>query len=216
MAVLLTSGELAEIISRFRSKNEDIDSLKAQLIGKLSNLISLSSLNCPMYLREDARQEITVCIYKDLDRIAKAYNSGEIKADLIVYFRRAFDIIAKKFRYTNRKADSKMVRIDDVFLELVVYPKTYEKSKLLKKVRHALEDFYASRYGQKAYATRASRFAYAILNGERPSRLSDNLQRFFSGNRYLAQQAYTTAIAIIKQILERYRDEVETVIENSN
>lgn len=166
-----------------------------------------------MYMRDDLKQEVRMMIYEDYDGILDKYLKGEV-IDLFSFVFKIIGNQALEFANKQKKIECKLVRLDDVELEPYFYPKTYKKTKLLKKVRKALEAFYQARYSVgSAYAKRASRFAYIFLDGKRPILETNNLAKFFGGNRALATQAYTTALIVIREVLKQNWEEVECILE---
>lgn len=213
MTVLLNSGDIAEVLNSWRSRKLTDEQGREKLTLMVEPLVCDVSNKFPMYMREDLRQEIRIRFFEsNAKRIYDDYRKGKT-SDLIGYTRRVLQLDAVDFSRKVSSADCRLVRIDDLKIELLVFPKTYERSKLIMKIRKALEAFYTNRYQTQGYANRASRFAYVMLKGERPIMATNNLQKFFGGNRLLAQQAYTTGLTIIRLIIERYREELECALE---
>jgi len=164
-------------------------------------IVEITSKKYPLYMREDLKQEIRLDFARKAPDLAQDFKQGGIK-DVMGYVFRMFTNSANDYAQAQNNIECKLVRIDDVYLEAAFFPKTYEKSKLIKKIRIALEHFYRMRYPEDGYAERASRFAYIMLSGKRPNMTTNNLQKFFNGNRIHAQLAYTTALIMIKRLLD--------------
>lgn len=163
-------------------------------------------------MREDLAQELRISFNDKFDRMYEQYKTGETK-DWLSYISGTLRHSAVDYHRKQKKVESKLVRIDDIVLELVIYPKTYEKSKLIAKIRKAIDAYYMNRYKNAAYARRASRFAYALLTGKRPAFMTNNLTKFFNGRRHHAQMAYTTALSIIRIVLQQHEEEVRCILE---
>jgi hypothetical protein len=159
----------------------------------------------PQYMREDILQESRMCLTLKAEGIAMELKGGRIK-DVMGYVYKTMLNAANDYAALQKSIDCKLVRIDDLQLEAAIYPKSYKRSKLIKKIKEALVHFYVSRYPEDGYAERASRFAYIMLEGKRPNMTTNNLQKFFNGRRIHAQLAYTTALIMIKKLLEMNGD----------
>jgi hypothetical protein len=168
-------------------------------------MTEMISKRFPQYMREDILQESRMCLTQKAEGIAMELKGGRIK-DVMGYVYKTILNAANDYAALQKSIDCKLVRIDDLQLEAAIFPKTYKKSKLLKKIREALEHFYSARYPEDGYGERASRFAFIMLEGKRPNLKTNNLQKFFNGNRVYAQLAYTTALIMIKRMLERHED----------
>lgn len=166
-----------------------------------------------MFIRDDLCQELRIGAFDRFKTFYGYYTNGRDN-NWVAFLSTALHNDSKNYLKTQKRIESKLVRIDDVSIELVVYPKTYEKTKLIAKIRKGVEAYYLSRYKNAAYAKRASRFAYAILNGQRPAFMTNNLQKFFKGNRHNAQQAYTTALTVIRMLLDAHKEEVQCILES--
>ena len=175
-------------------------------------IVSTVAKSYQLYLREDLAQELRLSCHNKFTDVYSNFKLGEVN-NWITFITTNLHNTAKDYCSKQKRIESKLVRIDDIQIELVVFPKTYEKSKLIAKIRKGVEAFYINRYKNAAYAKRASRFAYAILNGQRPVFMTNNLQKFFKGNRHNAQQAYTTALAVIRMLLEAHKEEVQCLLE---
>lgn len=208
MAVVLSSGQLAGALNTISEKKSK-DGIE-QFIALCEPLIKLSAGKYPLYMREDMKQEARIELMKKAENLALEFKSGTVK-NLFDFISRVIYNSSADYARTQKKIECKLIRIDDIEIELAVYPKTYEKTKLLMKIRKALEHFYLARYPENGYGERASRFAYIMLAGKRPTLTTNNLQSFFNGNRIHAQQAFSTSLVIIKRLLERHKEEVECV-----
>lgn len=209
MPILLTSKELEgpilELSRRFEQPN-----LHEKVLQLVEPIVKITAdQRCPMYLRDDMEQELRLLFFRRLPNIVECYRNGEVKSgNLVDYIFGFFRIEAKHWLEGQIKIECKYVRIDDTKIEPTIFPKTYEKSKLIRKIRLAMEAFYRSRYRSKGQADRASKFAYLILDGKRPIFEGNNLVRFFGGNVEYARQAYSTALVIIRQIIESHSEEM--------
>lgn len=204
---------MAELLVKCHQRRLPWYKAEEQAVSLVEPLISIYAAKHPLYLREDLRQELRLGFLSKFEDLVGLYAKGTVNGNLINFVGAMIRNLADDWVEKQVRIDSRMVRIDDVLVERVVYPKTYEKSKLIRKIRQALESFYRSRYPKEGYSDKASRFAYAILNGKRPNFETNNLTKFFNGNRIHAQQAYTTSLVIIKMILEQHEEEVRCVLE---
>jgi len=207
----LMPGDIVELFVMEKTKKLSTENAAETMAARLEPLVIMTIQNYPLYLREDLAQELRIDIFNKFRQFAREYNSGAI-GDIIKYICRALTNTAIDFVRKQNNIECKLVRMEDLQIEPVIYPKTYEKSKLIAKIRRALEYYYLTRYTSKDYSNRASRFAYTILNGKRPVLMTNNLTRFFHGNRIMAQQAYTSSLLIIKMILQRRAEEVECIL----
>jgi hypothetical protein len=215
MAVLLKSSDLESLLIDWREKRVSPEGGRDKLLALLEPLFEIISKSYPLYLREDMRQELMMDFSTKAEQFAKDYWTGKIGGDLVALSYTMIKNRGISYHRQQRRIECKLVRIDDVQIEVVVYPKTYQKSKLIMKIRRALESFYDQRYAKPSYSERASRFAYAILDGKRPALVTNNLQKFFNGNRHLAQQAYTTALIVIRQVLKQHEEEIQGILEQT-
>lgn len=204
MGVLLNSGDLSRAVELVGSNPGKAEI--GNMVMTCEPIIEMTSKRFPLYLREDLKQEVRMDLYQKCPTIAGEYKAGKIR-ELMGFMFRTLSNSATDFFRAQAANDCKFVRIDDIHIEVAVYPKTYEKSKMIHRIQTALEHFYKSRYPEDEYAERASRFAYIMLSGKRPNFTTNNLQRFFNGNRIAAYQAYTTALIMIKRLLEVYGEE---------
>jgi hypothetical protein len=197
MGVLLSSEDLRQALGRLITRPSSIE----ELLVLCEPIVEITSKRFPIYMRDDLKQEIRIDFANKAPALAQDFKNGGIK-DVMSYVFRVFSNAANDYAQTEINIECKLVRIDDIQLEVALFPKTYEKSKIIKKIQNALEHFYKARYPEDGYAERASRFAYIMLAGKRPNMTTNNLQRFFNGNRIHAQLAYTTALIMIKRLLE--------------
>jgi hypothetical protein len=212
MAVLMQSGDLAEILIALKSKRISLEKASEKIVELVEPIIGIVSQRFPLYLRDDLKQELRMDFFQKISRLSADFHSGKVR-DLIPWIDKIISNKAVDYMREVSSDECRFVRIDDIAIEPIVYPKTYIKSKLIMKIRKALELFYASRYPRQNYSNRASKFAYEILRGKRPVLMTNNLTKFFHGNRILAQQAYTTSMLIIKMLLDVHDEEVRCILE---
>lgn len=208
MGVLLNSRDLQKALSKL-AEMPGTEAM-AELVKVCEPMVEMTSGHFPLYMREDLRQEVRIDLSNRGEALAADVKSGKVR-DPMSYIMRMMMNAATDYAKKTHSIECKLVRIDDIQIEFAVYPKTYEKTKLLKKIRIALEHFYKARYPDEEYSERASRFAFIMLSGRRPTLMTNNLQRFFNGNRIAAQMAYTTALVVIRQLLEKHQEEVDCV-----
>jgi hypothetical protein len=205
---------LAEAIRRFDPKTEDVQEKLGEMLSMVYPIIEVVCCRHPLYLREDLKQELGIFFMNRVPIIHENVVANRVNGNILNYVRGAFENAANTWVKRQGKIECRYVRIDDVKIEPLVYPKTYEKSKIIHKIRKALEAFYRRRFPARKYRNRASRFAYTILDGKRPNFNTNNLARFFNGNIVHARQAYTVSLIIIRRILENHRDEVLSILED--
>lgn len=204
--ILLDNKALKDIFADI-AKNPDANEPKERLINSLNKVVKCTIERYPLNLREDLSQELLMVILKKANYLADLYNKGEIK-DLTGYVFRLLHNAAINCSEKERSHNTRFVSLEDIKVDKAYFPNSYQKYKVVDRIKEEVTDYVLARFVSKRDSGRAIKYIDCILEGKRPSFKNETVQKWYSGKYLTAKEAYSIVFNEIKRRLLKYRDEL--------
>lgn len=200
MGVTLKHEDLVRVLMLVKN-NPGNENIKHDYLEVLKPIIKLTADRFPSNLAEDMQQEIKIFLMKRADYIANAFFDAKIK-DPTNYIFTVCRNSAMNFFKKESKHTIHIIPIDDVKIDPVYKPKTYQKQKCLDEVRVQMLSFIKTRFTNKAEQKQAERFLTVLMDGKRPSFDNNHVAKFAKANQYNAKDIFSIVLMKIRELLQ--------------
>ncbi len=200
MAVTLKFEDLSNALMLIKNNPGD-EKIKADLLEVVKPIIKLTADKFPSNVSEDMQQEMKMSIMRKADYIAKTFFEGKIDNPTNYIFtvcrNAAMNFFKKESKYTVH-----IIPIDDVKIDPIYKPKTYQKQKCLDEVRAQMMSFIKTRFTRSVEQKQAEKFLGVLIDGKRPSFLTTQLEKFSNANQANAKDIYSIVLMKLRELIE--------------
>lgn len=200
MAVTLKHEDLVRVLMLVKN-NPGNENIKNDYLATLEPIIKLTADRFPSNLAEDMKQEIKIFLMKRADYIANTFFEGKIK-DPTNYIFTVCRNSAMNFFKKESKHTVHIIPIDDVKIDPIYKPKTYQKQKCLDEVRVQMLSFIKTRFTSRKEQKQAEKFLTVLMEGKRPSFDTNQVQKFSKANQQNAKDIYSIVLMKIRELLQ--------------
>lgn len=200
MGVTLKHEDLVRVLMLVKN-NPGNENIKNDYLEVLKPIIKLTAERFDSNLSEDMQQEIKIFLMRRADYIANAFFDGKIK-DPTNYMFTVCRNSAMNFFKKECKYNVHIIPIDDVKIDPIYKPKTYQKQKCLDEVRVQLLSFIKTRFTNTVEQKQAERFLTVLMEGKRPSFQVANVTKFAKANQQNAKDIYSIVLMKLRDLLK--------------
>lgn len=200
MAVTLKHEDLVRVLMLVK-ENPGNENIKNDYLEILKPIIKLTADRFPSNLAEDMQQEIKIFLMKRADYISKTFFEGKIK-DPTNYIFTVCRNAAMNFFKKESKHTVHIIPIDDVKIDPIYKPKTYQKQKCLDEVRQQMLSFVKTRFTLRAEQKQAERFIGVLMEGKRPSFDTKVIESFSNAKQQNAKDIYSIVLMKLRELLQ--------------
>lgn len=199
MSVTLKHDDLVRVLFDIKQEPNN-DSKKMDFLNLINPIMKLTIEKFPQDMAEDMAQEMKIFIMGRADYIAKAWSEDKIKNPTNYIFRVCRNAAVNYFNKASKNS-THLVSIDDVKIEPIYTPKSYEKSKIIEEVREKCLDFIKVRFTAVAEQKVAEKFLVVMLQGKRPSFLNTTLKPFAHAREQTAKDIYSIVLMKMRELI---------------
>jgi DNA-directed RNA polymerase specialized sigma24 family protein len=200
MAVSLKHEELVRVLMLIKN-NPGNEQVKNDYLETLKPIIKLTSDRFPSNLADDLQQEIKIFLMKRAEYISNTFFEGKIK-DPTSYIFTVCRNAAMNFFKKESKHTLHIIPIDDVKIDPIYKPKTYQKQKCLDEVRVQMLSFIKTRFTNRKEQKQAERFLTVLMEGKRPSFDDKVVEPFAKTKAPNAKDIYSIILMKLRELLQ--------------
>lgn len=200
MGITLKHEDLVRALMLVKT-NPGNENIKNDYLEILKPIIKLTAERFPSNLAEDMQQEIKIFLMKRADYIANTFFDGKIK-DPTNYIFTVCRNAAMNFFKKESKYNVHVIPIDDLKIDPIYKPKTYQKQKCLDETRVQMLSFIKTRFTSKKEQQQAERFLLALMEGKRPSFMTIKVNKFAKSNQQNAKDIYSIVLMKVRELLQ--------------
>ena len=200
MAVTLKHEDLVRVLMLVK-ENPGNEQIKNDYLEVLKPIIKLTADRFPSNLAEDMQQEMKIFLMKRADYIAKTFFEGKIKDPTNYIFTVCRNSAMNFFKKESRHSVH-IIPIDDVKIDPIYKPKTYQKQKVLDEVRQQMLSFIRTRFTSRKEQKQAERFVGVLIEGKRPSFDDHHIEKFAKASGQQAKDIYSIVLMKLRELLQ--------------
>lgn len=206
MPIVLDSKRLGEILLAIHDKPDKSKEIEA-LLAIVNPIIRLTADRFPAHMSDDLQQEVRMSLMKKAPYLAQAYHDGKLDNPTNYLFTLCYHAGINYIKSEEKHTDH-LVPISDIKIEPAISPRTYDKLRILDKVKEEVLSWIRVRFTKKIDSSRAERYVDRILGGLRPSFKTRVVEKFYKGTQAPAKDTYSIVLQKIRELLFEHQKEL--------